>query len=75
MAYHRVPQTKVEETAVLAEIFMLRLETQLRDVNDADQAKILRFVPFPVGTLPALRKNSDNRTEKDLSCRNEPQLT
>jgi hypothetical protein len=47
--YHRVLKLKVEETAVLAEIFMLRLETRSRDVNDADQAKTPPFVPFPVG--------------------------
>jgi len=40
---------------VLAELFMLRLETQSRDVSTGHCARSTRttggFVPFPVGTV------------------------
>ncbi|HMF20601.1 MAG TPA: hypothetical protein VKG24_00525 [Pseudolabrys sp.] len=37
---------------MLAEIFLLRLETQLRAARDAAQAETSRFVPLPVAKLP-----------------------
>jgi hypothetical protein len=35
-----------EETAMLAEIFILRLEAMLRALEQADRAKNYRFVPL-----------------------------
>jgi len=41
---------RFEEPAMLAEIFLLRLETQLRAARE--QAEISRFVPLPADKLP-----------------------
>jgi hypothetical protein len=64
MVYHRALKLKLEGTAVLAEIFMLRLENQLRAMNDAYQSEILRFVPLPVGTLPAPENTQTTELKK-----------
>jgi len=45
-----------EEAAMLAEIFVLRLENQLRAEKDAARAEKLGFVPIPAGALVDSRK-------------------
>jgi len=45
-----------EETAMLAEIFFMRLETMLRAATEADRAKNSSFIPFPDNVFPTLRE-------------------
>ena len=45
-----------EETAMLAEIFLMRLETMLRAATEADRAKNSRFIALPDNVFPTLRE-------------------
>jgi hypothetical protein len=42
---------------MLAEIFMLQLESAVRASEDAAQSKNFRFVPLPEANLPDFRKS------------------
>jgi hypothetical protein len=44
------------ETAMLAEIFFLRLETMLRASEESDRAKNYRFVPLFDNVVPTFRE-------------------
>jgi len=48
----------IEETIMLAEIFVLRLENQLRAEKDAARFEHTAFVPLPAGA-PADSRKSD----------------
>ena len=50
---------------MLAEIFMLQLESAFRASEDAARSKNFRFVPLPKTALPDFRK-SRQTTREDL---------
>ena len=41
---------------MLAEIFLMRLETMLRAATEADRARNGRFIAFPDNVFPTLRE-------------------
>jgi hypothetical protein len=43
---------------MLAEIFILRLESQLRAAREPNRVEIPQFVPLPIGTIANFQKNS-----------------
>jgi len=53
-----------EEAAMLAEIFVLRLENQLRAEKDAVQAKMPGFVPLPADAFHEFKKSESAELRK-----------